>query len=224
MTTLLSDFARLLDHDPSRRPRRVVTRGGIRVRGIFPSQRFQKALHWESDLERRLIYRLEASWRVQDVCTQPLTVSIPCVDGSRFRLHTGRSHERRTRVHRLYRVQTQLPVGERKPSSSVVTYRQAFQFGGHLVLRGGRTSSFGYIRGSKQFADRQSASRPRQRTRAACHPCRGRRSPPVQLPAAAGADGYAKSNGSDRPWHPLCRSCSTTAAWLQIERAPRGGL
>ena len=72
-------------------PRRIVTRSGLRVRGIFPSRRFDRAMHWESSIERDLIYRLEASWLVVDAVTQPLTIQIPSgmLDGQRFRLHTG---------------------------------------------------------------------------------------------------------------------------------------
>lgn len=80
-TSLLERFALLVNQDPLFRPRRIVTRSGVRVRGIFPSVRFNRTLHWESALERDLIYRLESSWLVSDACTQPTTVRVPSADG-----------------------------------------------------------------------------------------------------------------------------------------------
>ncbi len=105
-TSLMERFALLVGRDPLFRPRRIVTRSGARVRGIFPSHRFSRALHWESALERALIYRLECSWLVVDACTQPTTVSVPSADGTRFRLHTRRACPGCHRATHLHRVQT----------------------------------------------------------------------------------------------------------------------
>ncbi|NVM89652.1 hypothetical protein FHT32_003309 [Variovorax sp. SG517] len=83
-TSLRSRFAQLVGQDPSFRPRRVVTRGGHRVRGIFPSARFKRSMHWESGLQWDLVYRLEASWLVADACTRPTTMNVTLADGTPF--------------------------------------------------------------------------------------------------------------------------------------------
>lgn len=126
-TSLLEKFARLVNQDPLFRPRRIVTRSGVRVRGIFPSVRFNRTLHWESALERDLVHRLESSWLLADACTQPTTVSVPSADGTRFQLHTRCAGFDQARPALLPRVQAVLqtvrPVsfseaeGHRHPSS-----------------------------------------------------------------------------------------------------------
>lgn len=83
-TSLKGRFAQLVGQDPSFRPRRVVTRGGHRVRGIFPSARFKRPMHWESGLQWDLVYRLEASWLVTDACTRPTTINVALADGTQF--------------------------------------------------------------------------------------------------------------------------------------------
>lgn len=104
-TSLLERFTLLVNQDPLFRPRRIVTRSGVRVRGIFPSTRFNRTLHWESTLERDLIYRLESSWLLSDACTQPTTVSVPSTDGTRFQLHTRRAGFDNSRPALLHRMQ-----------------------------------------------------------------------------------------------------------------------
>jgi hypothetical protein len=90
-SSIVKKLAYLLDLNPDLRPRRIVTRSGVRVRGIFPSRRFDCEMHWEASLERELINRLEASWRIADAATQPITMPIPSLtaDGHQFRLHPG---------------------------------------------------------------------------------------------------------------------------------------
>lgn len=83
-TSLAAQLALLTGQDPAFRTRRLVTRSGRRVRGIFPSKRFNRGMHWESSLERELNYRLEASWLVADACTQPTTINIRHLDGKNF--------------------------------------------------------------------------------------------------------------------------------------------
>ncbi len=83
-TPLAAQLALLAGQDPAFRPRRLVTRGGRRVRGIFPSKKFNRRMHWESSLERDLIHRLEASWLVIDACTQPTTINIRHLNGTNF--------------------------------------------------------------------------------------------------------------------------------------------
>lgn len=192
MTTLLADFADLLGHDPTVRTRRVVTRSGVRVRGIFPSERFHKALQWESDLERRLLYRLEASWRVQEVCTQPLSVSIPCIDGSRFRLHTGRDCTRCRGNHRVRGVQTPLRAQKRKPSSSADTYRPTPRLGGHCICRrdGRQPCQLGC--NSKRLANGQGLARSRMRSRPVGNSLGNRLTSASQLRTPTGTDRCAK--------------------------------
>lgn len=120
MTASLADrFAILVGQDPHFRPRRLVTRSGLRVRGIFPSHRFSREMPWESSLERELVYRLEASWLVQDACTQPTTMSVPSLDGGRFRLHPGCAGRGQARPARLHRVQARPAAGKcRAPSAA----------------------------------------------------------------------------------------------------------
>lgn len=224
MTTLLADFADLLGHDPTVRPRRVVTRGGVRVRGIFPSERFRKALHWESDLERRLLYRLEASWRVQEVCTQPLAVSIPCIDGSRFRLHARRDCARCKGDHRLRGVQTPLRAQKRKPSSSADTYRPAPRLGGHCICRRDGRQPCQPGRDSKRLADGQSLARSRMRS---CHvgDSRGHRlAPASQLRTTTGADRCTKGGRSHCPRRSLRRHPSPHGPQRTAHDLARGEL
>ncbi|MGJ7531389.1 hypothetical protein [Variovorax sp. GB1P17] len=83
-TSLQGRFAQLVGQDPSSHPRCVITRGGSRVRGIFPSTRFNIPMHWESGLQWDLVYRLEASWLVADACTRPTTMNVPLEDGTHF--------------------------------------------------------------------------------------------------------------------------------------------
>ncbi|MCJ9671440.1 hypothetical protein [Neorhizobium sp. SHOUNA12B] len=83
-TSLKGRFAQLVGQDPSFRPPRVITRGGHRVRGIFPSARFKRPMHWESGLQCDLVYRLEASWLVADACTRPTTINVALEDGTQF--------------------------------------------------------------------------------------------------------------------------------------------
>jgi len=64
--------------------RRIVTGSGARVRGIFPSHRFRREMPWESPLERLLVYRLEASWLVQDAVMQPARLALVGLDGESF--------------------------------------------------------------------------------------------------------------------------------------------
>lgn len=88
-TPIVKKFAHLLDQDPSVQPRRIVTRSGKRVRGEFPSRRFQRYMPWESPIEYKAINRLEASWSITDAISQPLTIQVSSLtqDGHRFRLH-----------------------------------------------------------------------------------------------------------------------------------------
>lgn len=90
-SSIVKKLAYLLELNPNLRPRRIVTRSGARVRGAFPSRRFDREMHWESGIERELINRLEASWRIADAATQPITMPIPSLtaDGHSFRLHPG---------------------------------------------------------------------------------------------------------------------------------------
>lgn len=134
--TLIEEFALRLGQDAGTPTRRIVTRGGIRTRGIFPSARFSRALHWESDLERRLLARLEASWRLQDACTQPLTVSVPCPGGSRFRLHARRACARREFHARLHRVQTATRPGRPGAIRAPSTRPPPLTFSGHRLPGG----------------------------------------------------------------------------------------
>lgn len=91
-TSLAQRLAAQLEQTIQYQPRRIVTRSGARVRGTFPSHHFARPMHWESPLERQLIYRLEASWIAVDAATQPVTLKIPELfgeDGECFRLHPG---------------------------------------------------------------------------------------------------------------------------------------
>lgn len=224
MTTLLADFADLLDLDPTVRTRRVVTRGGVRVRGIFPSERFRKALHWESDLERRLLYRLEASWRVQEVCTQPLSVSIPCIDGSRFRLHARRDCARCKGNHRVRGVQTPLRAQERKPSSSADTYRPTPRLSGHCICRRDGRQPCQPGRNSKRLADGQGLARSRMRSCPVGDSRSNRLISANQLRATTGATRCAQGSRSHRPWRSLRRRPSLNGPRRTAHDLVRGEL
>ncbi|WP_109117768.1 TnsA endonuclease N-terminal domain-containing protein [Azospirillum sp. TSO22-1] len=62
------------------RARRVITRSVHRVKGRFPSLKMGRTIHWESQLERDLIYLLEFDPDVQAYREQPTTLSL-VVDG-----------------------------------------------------------------------------------------------------------------------------------------------
>lgn len=134
-TSILDQFAHLLDIPRLVRPRRVVTRSGARVRGIFPSRRFGKEMHWEASLERRLLYRLEASLRVCDACTQPLTVSIPSFDGGPFRVHAGCDRLRSVGNAGLCRVQALGRAAESETASASGSHRPTPEVRGHSIHR-----------------------------------------------------------------------------------------
>lgn len=133
-TSLLEKFARLVNQDPLFRPRRIVTRSGVRVRGIFPSVRFNRTLHWESALERDLIYRLESSWLLSDACTQPTTVSVPSADGARFQLHTRCAGFDYTRPTLLHRMQAVFQAFRSIPFGEAEGYRHPFSIAGHRLF------------------------------------------------------------------------------------------
>lgn len=104
---LVKKLAYILDLNPNQQSRRIVTRSGVRVRGIFPSRRFACEMHWESSIERELINRMEASWRIADAATQPITMPIPSLtaDGHHFRLHPRLCVGGRARTHGMRRMQ-----------------------------------------------------------------------------------------------------------------------
>ena len=56
------------------KPRRLITRGGNRVRGSFPSARFPWELTWNTPQERRLFRVAELSY--VELRTQPLTLNL----------------------------------------------------------------------------------------------------------------------------------------------------
>lgn len=66
------------------KPRRLITRGGSRVRGAFASMRFPGELAWETPQERRLIRVAELSPSVLELRTQSVTLNIRGTDGKRF--------------------------------------------------------------------------------------------------------------------------------------------
>lgn len=133
-TSILECFAHLLHISRLLPTRRIVTRGGARVRGIVPSKRFAKEMHWEADLERRLLYRLEGSQRVTDAYTQPLTVSIPSV-GGQFRLHAGCPRRRQFGTAGLCRMQATHRVAKPAASRAPGSHRPTPQIRRHPVHR-----------------------------------------------------------------------------------------
>lgn len=62
------------------RARRIITRGPIRVVGIFPSTKSDRTLHWESQLERDRMYQHEIDPHVRSFREQPKTYEL-LVDG-----------------------------------------------------------------------------------------------------------------------------------------------
>lgn len=58
------------------RARRVITRSVHRIKGRFPSLKMGRSVHWESQLERDLIYLLEFDPEVQAYREQPTTLSL----------------------------------------------------------------------------------------------------------------------------------------------------
>lgn len=62
------------------RARRIITRGPIRVVGIFPSTKSNRTLHWESQLERDRMYHHEIDPQVCSFREQPKTYKL-IVDG-----------------------------------------------------------------------------------------------------------------------------------------------
>lgn len=136
-SSIVKKLAYLLDLNPNLRPRRIVTRSGVRVRGIFPSRRFDCELHWESGIERELINRLEASWRIADAATQPITMPIPSLtaDGHQFRLHPGLGTRRWARSPAMRRMQTPVLCRRAKHSSQARRHQAAAGTSRHWVFR-----------------------------------------------------------------------------------------
>ena len=136
-SSIVKKLAYLLDLNPNLRPRRIVTRSGVRVRGIFPSTRFNREMHWEAPLEREVINRLEASWRIADAATQPITMPIPSLtaDGHQFRLHPGLGTSRWARTSRLHRMQTPVLCRRARSSSQTHSHQVAAGTSRHLVCR-----------------------------------------------------------------------------------------
>lgn len=66
------------------KPRRLITRGGSRVRGAYPSVRFPWELSWETPQERRLIRVAELSQSILELRTQHVTLNIPEANGGFF--------------------------------------------------------------------------------------------------------------------------------------------
>lgn len=62
------------------RARRVITRGPIRVVGIFPSTKSGHTLHWESQLERDRMYGHEIDPHVRSFREQPETYDVKVGD------------------------------------------------------------------------------------------------------------------------------------------------
>lgn len=67
-------------HVQHTRARRIITRGPIRVVGIFPSTKSDRTLHWESQLERDRMYQHEIDPHVRSFREQPKTYEL-LVDG-----------------------------------------------------------------------------------------------------------------------------------------------
>lgn len=137
-SSIVTKLAYLLDLDPNLRPRRIVTRSGVRVRGIFPSRRFNREMHWESALERELINRLEASWRIADAATQPITMPITSLaaDGHQFRLHPGLGTDKWARSPAMRRMQTPMLCRRARHSSQTLRHQAASGTSLHWVFRG----------------------------------------------------------------------------------------
>lgn len=135
-SSIVKKLADLLELNPNIRPRRVVTRSGVRVRGIFPSRRFNREMHWEAPLERELINRLEASWRIADAATQPITMTIPSLatDGHQFRLHPGLGTNRWARSTAMRRMQASVLCRRAKHSSQARRYQAAAGTSRHWVF------------------------------------------------------------------------------------------
>ena len=59
------------------RARNVVTRSGVRMRGLYASRRFNRMLPWESPLELHAIELCEFYPGVVDVVSQPMQLALP---------------------------------------------------------------------------------------------------------------------------------------------------
>ena len=69
----------------STKPRRTVTRGGKRVRGVFPSLKSATRVTYESRLEYVVLSLLEASASVYRIASHPYVLELTRTDGSPFR-------------------------------------------------------------------------------------------------------------------------------------------
>lgn len=63
--------------DQSVRARRVITRSPTRTVGRFPSLKCGRTIHWESQLERDFVLRLEFDEHVVSYKEQPETIEVP---------------------------------------------------------------------------------------------------------------------------------------------------
>lgn len=63
--------------DQSVRARRVITRSPTRTVGRFPSLKCGRTIHWESQLERDFVLRLEFDEHVVSYREQPETIKVP---------------------------------------------------------------------------------------------------------------------------------------------------
>lgn len=126
-SSIVEKLAYTLDLNPNVPPRRIVTRSGVRVRGIFPSRRFDREMHWEAPLEREVINRLEASWWTADAATQPITMLIPSLtaDGHHFRVHPRLCASRRARTHGMRRMQASMLCRRSRHSSQARCHQAA---------------------------------------------------------------------------------------------------
>lgn len=57
------------------RPRRIVTRSGGILRGVFASTKYYKSINWEGDIEKDVVILFEFSHRIVDVVSQPFKVT-----------------------------------------------------------------------------------------------------------------------------------------------------
>jgi hypothetical protein len=219
--SILERFAHLLAIPRLLPTRRIVTRSGARVRGIFPSYRFGKGLHWEADLERRLLYRLEASQRVTEACTQPLTVSIPC-DGRQFRVHAGCPHRRSLGCIGLCRVQAaggaQGPDASRSPGS----HRPAPPRSRRALYRGHGRQSRRSHRRAELLAARHRSLRQDYCAGAASKPSRDRNQPARSLWRTAVIAWHSWRAQCARAWAALRRHPPATRLQSAADIAARG--